>query len=285
MRQGASTLTLERKGQVWGIKERSGYPADAEKVRGLLVRLAQAELLEPKTSKSEKYALLDLEDPAGKDAKSRSVALRDSSGSSLGEVVLGKRRPDMLGSGRGATYVRKPSDPQTWLASGEIDVVTGVKDWVKPQVLDTDSGKIDSLTLEIPGEEPLKVERGKDKDAKVAFVGFPPEGKKLKDTWSADSIMRSAGSLDLDDVRTATAPAKDASKVTFQAAGGLKVTHTIRKDGDAFWVTIAASGEGDAKKQADEINTRTLGWEYKISNTKAETLLKKRADLLDDKAS
>ena len=34
-----------------------------------------------------------------------------------------------------------------------------VKDWVKTGVFETDAAKISRVTIEIPGEEPLKVER------------------------------------------------------------------------------------------------------------------------------
>lgn len=280
-------MTLEKKGSGWGIKERAGYPADAEKVRALMVRLTQSDLLEAKTSKADRYVLVELEDPAGKDAKSRSIRALDAKGAVIADVVVGKRRPDAFGAGKGGTYVRKPSDPQTWLASGEIDAPTSVRDWVKLQAFDTDSGKVDKLTVEVEGEEPLKAERGTDKEAKVAFVGVPPDGKKLKDVYAANSLMRAASSIELEDVRklAATPSTKDVSKVTFETAAGLKVTHTIRKEQDAYWLSIVAAGEGDAKKVAEETNAQVGGWEFKISGGKAESLLKRRVDLIDDKAS
>jgi len=44
---------------------------------------------------------------------------------------------------------------------------------------------------------------------------------------------------------------------------------------------VTAAGEGDAKKTADEITARTAGWEYKLSANKADSLLKRRADLFE----
>jgi hypothetical protein len=56
----------------------------------------------------------------------------------------------------------------------------------------------------------------------------------------------------------------------------------LRKDGDAHWLSVTASGEGEAaKKAADEIAARTEGWEFKIPAGKANAILKKRADLLE----
>lgn len=290
IKQAGNTLTLEKKGSAWGVKERGGYPVDAERVRAMMVRLQQADLMEAKTRKADRYALVELEDPTGKDAKSRAVRALDAKGGVVAELVVGKRRADAFGAGRGATWVRKPGDPQTWLASGEIDPSLNVRDWVKTQVLELDSGKIDRLTVEIDGEEPLKVERNKDKEAKVsvAFVGLPPDGKKLKDQYAAESLLRAAGSIELEDVRKqiASPAGKEWSKVAFETDAGLKVTYSIRREADAFYyMSIAASGEGDAKKQADELNARVAGWEFKVAPGKGESLLKKRADLLEASSS
>ena len=231
IRQGDATVVLERTGGSWAVKSRDGYPADIAKVRTLLVALGQAELLEPKTNRADKYAVLELEDPAGKGAKSRLVTLTDAKGNTIAEAVLGKKRSEGFGVGKvGGTYVRRPGNPQTWLASVELDAPIGVKDWAKTSVLALDATKVNRVTIEIPGEQPLRssvprrpprtrTPRMRRKDAakdtakdtkvepgKLAFVGFPGDGKKLKDAYAAEALTRAASSIDLEDVRKLAAP-------------------------------------------------------------------------------
>jgi hypothetical protein len=310
IRQGDATVLLERTGGSWALKSRDGYPADIAKVRTLLVALGQAELLEPKTNRADKYAALELEDPAGKGAKSRLVTLTDAKGNTIAEAVLGKKRSEGFGAGKVAgTYVRRPGNPQTWLTGVELDASIGVKDWAKTSVLALDATKVNRVTVEIPGEQPLKIERApaaaKDKDAKdakadgkdaakdtakdtkvepgkLAFVGFPGDGKKLKDAYAAEALTRAASSIDLEDVRKLAAPPTDGvSAVKIERADGLAATLRLRKDGDAHWLSIAVVGEGDAKKAAEEIAARTKDWEFKLPASKVELILKKRADLLE----
>jgi hypothetical protein len=50
---------------------------------------------------------------------------------------------------------------------------------------------------------------------------------------------------------------------------------------DLTWVTVSATGSGEAAKQADEITRRTKGWAYQIAKDRAETLEKKLADVVD----
>jgi hypothetical protein len=71
-----------------------------------------------------------------------------------------------------------------------------------------------------------------------------------------------------------------------EGADGLATTLRLRKDGNATWLSVAvAGGEGDAKKTAEEITARTQGWEFKIPTSKAEAILKKRADLVEASGS
>jgi hypothetical protein len=276
--QAGKTLTLARDKQSWALADRANYPAKSESVRGLIVKLAEAETIEPKTQNKDRFALLELEDPAAKDAKSRLVRLFDDKGGLVAEVVVGKRRFDAFGANKSGTYMRKPGEEQTWLTSADVDVGLGVREWVKPQVLDLTSSKIASVSIEIPGEEPLKITREGDKHT-LADI---PKGKKLKQGASVDSIVRAAGSIDLEDVRKLEgASGTDAGVAKIESDGGLGVTLKLRKQGDDYWVSLTAAGEGDSKATAEEITKRTQGWEFKIPSSKAEAILKRRADLTE----
>jgi hypothetical protein len=280
--QGDKSLTLAREKEGWSLADRGGYPAKAEAVRSLVVKLAQAELVEGKTRNKERYGLLELEDPAGKEAKSKLVRLADDKGGVIAEAIVGKKRYEAFGASKGGTYVRKPGDVQTWLSNVDLDVPAGVRDWVQPAVLDLQAAKIAKVTIEIPGEEPLTIERDAADASKHKLVGLP-EGKKLKEGAAIDSIVRAAGSIDLEDVRKpAASPSGETSTVRIEGDGGLGVTLKLRKEGEDYWLTLEASGaDGDAKKTAEDIAKRTQGWEYKISSAKAQSILKRRGDLIE----
>lgn len=280
---GPSALTLVQQDKKWMIKERAGYPAETEPVRALLVKLGQAELVEPKTRNPDRYALLELEDPTAKDAKSKALRVLDDKGVPLVDVVIGKRRWDAFGSAKGGTYVRLARDPQTWLASVDLDLPLEVRRWIKPEIVAVDGAKVTELALQVPGEEKLEIER---KDGKAAYKAFPPDGSKLKDANAAEALIRATCNLDAEDVRkaNATAPADGQTVATFKTDQGLAVTARLRKDGEAYWATVSATGEGPAKAAADEMNARTAGWEFKVPSTKFEQISKKRADLAEAEA-
>lgn len=282
--QGEKKITLERAGEQWKVKERAGYPANGERVRSLLNTLAKAELIEPKTATKDRHQQLELEDPTAKDAKSRGVRVLDAKGKALADVVLGKSRYDAFGSGKGGVYVRRASEVQTWLATGEPKGGTDLKDWVSSTIYELDQAKVQKVMIEHPGETSMVVEKNDAKDAKDKFkISITaPEGKKLK-AGAVDQIPTGFASIDLEDVRKldATPSGDKVSVVKLEAEGGINITFRLRKDGDSNWLSLTATGEGDAKTKADELNTRHGGWEYKIPQWKVDQIGKRREDLFE----
>lgn len=281
------TLTFVRNGEQWTIKERAGYPVEADKIRALLFQLTNAELAEPKTAAKDRWALLDLEDPAGADAKSGLVRLLDANGKPIGELVIGKRKDNAFGTGRNGVYVRRPNETQTWLASGEPNVTLEVKDWVDTALFKTDTAKLKRVTVAHPKEVPIVVERetaAGEKGGKFVLKSVP-EGLKVKESAGVEQIALSLGSIELEDVRKLDAtPVGDAvSTITAESSDGLTVTFRLRRDGqpEEAWLSFTANGEGEAKKAADEINAKAAGWEFKIPKWKADQVGKRAADIFE----
>lgn len=281
--QSGKALALARDKEGWVLADRGGYPAKLDAVRALLVKVAQAELVEGKTRNKERYGLLELEDATAKDAKSRLLRLTDDKGGVIAETIVGKKRFDAFGASKGGTYVRKPGDEQTWLSNADLDVSVSVRDWVQTSLLDLAAAKIAKLTVDIPGEEPLVIARDAADINKHALTAIP-EGKKLKEGAGIDGIVRGAGSIDLEDVRKPTAGGSItvAGIAKIEADGGLVVTLKLRKDGEDHWLSLESSGgEGDTKKIAEEVTRKAQGWEFKINPGKAQAILKRRADLFE----
>jgi hypothetical protein len=82
-------------------------------------------------------------------------------------------------------------------------------------------------------------------------------------------------------VRKLDTASGEISTARLEADGGLAVLLRLRKEGEDTWLSLTATGEGDAKKQADEITARSKDWEFKISPAKATAILKRPADLFE----
>src|SRR6516164_1419396 len=95
--RNGSTTTFIRDGDSWLAAEKGDYPANAGKIGQIVLAMADLTLVEPKTQKADLYPRLEVEDP-GK-GKSALVSIKDRSGASIAELIVGKRRYDRLGSG------------------------------------------------------------------------------------------------------------------------------------------------------------------------------------------
>src|SRR5690606_11941925 len=155
---------------------------------------------EAKTRLPKNYAALELDSPTKEGAKARLVKLTDAKGGTIAEAVLGKTRSEGYGAKRKAgTYVRTPGDPQTWLTNVEISAPLATTEWVKTAVLELDADKIDRVSVEIPGEEPLRIARApaaaeKEKDTKAAGdTSKDAKGTKADDDSNAKDAEAEAG--------------------------------------------------------------------------------------------
>ncbi|QYU66183.1 DUF4340 domain-containing protein [Leptolyngbya sp. 15MV] len=208
VRHGAkpeNQFTIVRGATDWEIVERGGYPAQFEKAKQLVVGLAEMRIVETLTARPENHRRLGVHDPASHiDAPEGSgdgatiptqVTLADEKGNPLASVILGATR-------WGATpmvYVRKPDDPQVWLASGRIDAPGVFTNWVDTQILNIPRDRVRSAVIMHPDGEVLAVERATP--AETAFaVQNPPEGRRLRGPNVGDSVATAIAAVTLEDV-------------------------------------------------------------------------------------
>jgi hypothetical protein len=279
--KGTEAITLKRSGEQWLIQQHDNFPANNEKVRSLLVKLTEARLSEPKTRLKKHYPLLELDDPGAKTSNARYLKALDADGKPIVDLIVGKQRMDAFGSGKSGTYIRRPNEEQTWLVSTEIDAGASLDAWVNPRLFEAQKDKVKQLSIAVPGQEPLQIDwDAGTRDFKLANI---PEGMKIKYVNSIGDIVDAARVLDFTDVRKAKAdaPADKVSTITAEMQNGMKVEIKLTRDSGQVWVSLSATGDGTAKADADALNARTKGWDFRIPSTKADDILKKREDLLE----
>jgi len=91
------TFTLTRAANRWVATDRHDYPVAPDKLRELVVQLADMRLIEAKTSRPDRHARLEVEDVT-EGASSRQVRLEDAGGAVLAEAIIGKRRQRLTGA-------------------------------------------------------------------------------------------------------------------------------------------------------------------------------------------
>jgi Domain of unknown function (DUF4340) len=280
IKRNTLSLTFVRDGDNWFVAEKGNYPAAAAKVRQIVLAMADAVLVEPKTQKAEFYPRLDVEDPGS--GKSTLVTLKDKSGTTLAEMIIGKRRFDRLGTGTDGIYVRKLGDTQAWLARGSLEFSDQLSSWLDRRILDIPEKRIAKATLTQADGTKLVISRAKPED-KFMAEGAPADAKFKSETTTSEPAM-ALETLDLDDVKPAAEmqlPDKDVVAASFTTFDGLTVDVRLLDKGDMHWVALSAAGSGAAEAEAKAINDKASHWTYAIPSYKAAQLKMKLADMLE----
>ncbi len=264
------TLALAYQNGQWNLPSRGDYPADLTKVRDLVISLAQMRTLERKTANPEKYSLLDLGDPAGKDAKSTQVTIKTKDGKNLTSIVLGRVKPGLLGEAGSATYVRLADNPQTWLVSGRASTSANIAAWVDTDAYKLDPQKITKISVAQPDGTSISLVKSGDEYT----VPGAPDPTKIKDKQGLKLDISDYAVIQFTDVRKAKPGLAPVVAGTVEA-GDVNVQVDVFKDAKEYWIAVKATGDSDAAKA---INTRTTGWQYRIGEAKAKALNKTMVD-------
>lgn len=286
-----ATFTVKKAGEKWVVVEKGDYPARFDKVRGAMVKLAEAKYFERKTEDPGRFDRLQVQDPKAKDSLAKKITVKDSKGELLAAAVVGKISPNLFGASGGGTYLRKADENQVWLAEGEVEFGAQPIDWLFRDLVNILEDDVKSMTYHHPDGEVLHVHKAKKGD-ETFVVDNIPTGRKLKSKSEPNGLSTGMWRMLLEDVK----PAKEfdfpadhavADYVDFE---GFHVTAQVAHIGDEYWAKFHAKqdpveGLDDKakKKVADkvaEINARTEGWVYRTSAGEGERLSTRMKDIL-----
>jgi hypothetical protein len=211
IRDGQRTVTLARAQATdpWTIRDKHGYPA-SDRVASLISSIASARIVEEKTSKPERYALLGVAGASEAGSTSREIALKDESGKPvLGLIVGNAAEPGVTGS-RGGVFVRRLGEAVSYLATGTIMADTDPMSWLDRVVLQVERNRLHSVRItrhedgpvgEDPAQTPiLDLVRANETDLNFAVRNMPP-GRELRAPAAADSPSQSLGYFSIEDVK------------------------------------------------------------------------------------
>ncbi len=227
--------TFERGANGWGVAEKGGYAADTGKLREFLLALADATLVEEKTSSKEKYALLGVEDVADADAKGVQVDI-DGLGKPIG-IILGN--PGMRGSGR---FVRRVGDAHSWLASTAPILPKSATEWLRKDLADVPAPRIASVAITRADGGTLRVAKANAGDADFVLSNVP-KGREVDSAFSVNALASMLSGLTIEDVVPAAdqAPGDRVLKARYETFDGLVVDIAAWPDGDRHFARFAAS--------------------------------------------
>lgn len=305
--------TLRRTESGWVVAERNDFPADTATLREQLIALADATVLERKTSNPEFYGELGVGDPEDEGKGGVLVAVSRSGESA--DVIVGDTN-DRRG---GSSYVRRATEDQALLVNGTFRLDPDPVTWLRKDILDVPATRVRRVA--VTRDENLLLEAVKAEESATQFlVSNVPEERELTSPSAAGTVGGALAALRLDDV----VPAGDverpesATQTVYETFDGLRITSRAWEADEQHYVTFDASydeslladaeapaddedsaateDEGDPESQmesgadvsdtadvaaeAEAIAERVEGWVYVIPSYKFTNLTKSVDDLL-----
>ncbi len=221
-------LDLERSEAGWLVKQKNGYRADPGRIRQLLLRLAEARILEAKTSNPELYDRLGVGDPGQEDGGTLLVV-----GPPANLRLIVGRQETRAGSG---TYVRREGEAQSYLVGEDLSVDRDPLDWLEKDLFDVDGMAIEKMTVEHADGEMLELVRVGER---LVVAGIP-EGRELSSPGASQPMTRGLSPLRFDEVVSAGESdlgPQDAT-VRYHLDDGRRITARAWRREDQSWVAF-----------------------------------------------
>lgn len=248
-----SEVRVVRDGDRWVVPGKDGYAANTAVLRELLLGLAEARKIEQKTSNSELYDQLAVQDPQEEGASGvlvQSEGLDDADFSLiLGDPVQREYR-----------YARVAGEATSWLIDRNPDLPDETGGWLLSDIADIGSSRVQSVTIRHGDGETIRIHKESEGDANFAVEDLP-EGRELSYPSVPNSIAAVLDNLTLEDVRrtgAGTAEGEAATATTvFTTFDGLEITVAATTKDDETWISLDAAAlpraaEGGDSGQAED---------------------------------
>ena len=249
--------SLVRSGESWRMDSETGYPARLDRVGELLTGLEGLSWGDAKTRDPRKFNQLGLADPdAG--GNGAELLLRVAQGDIVAGFIAGRRD--------GQLYLRGRAEQLSFSAEGDLPPLNSRRSWLDFDVITMVPDAIEGVVLEAPDGERLHLVRQPGGGPRDFMPGPAHAGEKLVSRLAAATpalALSRFSPLDVKpDSELETVPV--ARHVTL-TKDGLEVVSQAYNEADGLYLTIRAVEAAEGARRAEDINSRAIGWAFRLS--------------------
>lgn len=265
-RAGGAVVTLRRDPNGWRLLERD-WPADATRLRPLLLALAQAHCDAPRTSQPTKYSRIGVEPIDTPGARSTLVTVRWSGGE--GAVVVGREHA------QGGSYLRVADKAQACLSSVRPPLAESEPDWLDTRLFTRSANTFTEVQVFDGAAPPLRL---RPQGGRFAVNGVMPGSNALP-----DGIAGAFTDFRLGDVRVSSSNVEPQRRLVFLGGDGITLTLFLWREGDGVWFRLQAEARPDAAASAQAfvagLTDKTTGREFLLPGHQVDAIMASPAAL------
>jgi hypothetical protein len=250
-----ASYRIEKTQRGWAMRDRGDYPVLSSRLAQLTEGLQNLHFVRRMTSDPSKHERLGVGDPRH-GGHGVLVQIEDSRGALLVNLILGTQ-PNGL-------YVRRPDDPQTWAARGDLPPLRNVAAWLDLSPLDLSAERI--ARVEITPAEGRAYILGRD-SAEMGWRIVSPAIATLAQS-SVASVAEHISQLQPVDVQPAPAiQGAPKGHVRITTFDGIQLDGELVESEGRTWVKLVAHATDPSQENAAlAINSRAAAWAYALSD-------------------
>ena len=300
IRDGETTLTVQRVSDRWGIAEADDYPALVDDVKQAVLAVSDLQVVAEKTSNPDLYKRLGVEDPDSLGATSHLLTLK-SNGDELARLIVGETRRSKSASSAPGLYVRIPGQQHALLVEGRLSVSADIIQWIKRDIVNIEGDRVSAVHIQPADGQEVSLERAEPGDDLV--LQNIPEGKEQQSEYLISRIATILENVYVDAVRREDSfdYSRPDAVINVTTFDGLVADIETVKSGEhthARFSFSAQPGRADngetaeedstddeeirvtPEQEAETLNRLAEGWAYQLSISKAELFNQSLSDLV-----
>ena len=276
--------TLIKSNDTWLVKEKNQYPADISKIRTSLLAIAEAKIMEQKTSNPDLYSKLGVEDVSSESAQGVKVHLEYDG--NVSNIVIGKPGPQI----NKTRYVRNEDSNTSWLIDRKIDLNHDAAYWLRKDIFSVEPDEVLEVIISLADGSRLEIKNTNQEENSFEVTNLTDPESQVVDA-ELHQVTNALSSFQLLDVVTDTSVIGDDNKtmdVSYHLKNGILINLTgyeIEQDNFVAIDVKESSKDGmniddQVKEEVSRLQDITAGWIYKIPNVTYDSIHKSEPDVL-----
>jgi len=147
---------IKRNNDTWFLPNLANFPVPLDKIKRVIVGIAQLETIEPKTKNADLHGQLGLNNTNMKNNVAKMVALINENDKEIAAILVGNDSK----FGKETRYVRKPNNDQTWLVWRNFDVPKSEIDWLDSSLFSVHRGRVADIKIIHSDGQEVNIKRG-----------------------------------------------------------------------------------------------------------------------------
>ena len=295
-------FVIKRNKDNWYLPNLANYPVPLDKIKRVIVGIAQLETIEPKTKNPILHGQLGLNDERSKTNSSNKVSLINIDNKEIASILVGKDSK----LGKETRYVRKPNDDQSWLVWRNFDVPKSEIDWLDDSLFSIHRGRVADIKIIHPDGHEVYIKRDSYAEQYFKIQNLDDDTLPIN-PYIGNQLGSALDNLPIGNINLKSDIAfNNAIKVIYTTFDGLKLIINNQTIDGVNWMSFEANSDINLRRelpkdgpinvglpemntfiQVEEevikLNSKFSRWVFTLENTKHAILKSRIADLTKKK--